>query len=229
MSDRRGSRSVPPNDDERRPSTAASSPGDISLGRALWRLYAYWWLAGTRLSVRMLVGLWPLFLLLATFQAGVEWAPASAGREFFSAAAQVIPVLLLALAVESRMFRLRRFTRHPTELTLSEPAQEAWRVVQRRAPPLAALLGVLANGSKPIMRHQTLIIGVLYGGALLFLLVIAEWHCLSVLASITEEQTHDPSLVSAAILSGLVGVGIIALVGAGEDDAEATGRPSELG
>jgi hypothetical protein len=161
--------------------------------------------------------MWPLLLLLVAFFVGAEWAPGDADREFFSASAQVIPVLLLALAVESRMFRLRRFIRPPADITISDDAQEAWRVVQSRSPLLSTVFKRLAEISKTLMRYDILIAGVIYSAMLLVMLAWAEWYCLSVLASLEEGGKRDSAFVSAAILVGLIGVGIVALLGMGQE------------
>ncbi|MGI9099789.1 MAG: hypothetical protein ACR2H2_15090 [Solirubrobacteraceae bacterium] len=183
-------------------------------------LYVYWCIYGLRRYLGSFRELWSLLVLFATVSAGVTWAPSSAGREFFSAAAQVIPVLLLALAVESRMFRLRRFAPRPLDAAMPKNVEEAWRVVQSQAPSLATWLERLAHDSQSIMRHDTLVGGAVYGGMLLLMLVGAEWYCLDVLASMTEGETSDPAFVSGAILAGLVGVAIIALVGSGDKQTD---------
>jgi hypothetical protein len=48
----------------------------------------------------------PLLLGLVAWLAGLIWAPSQAGTEFYAACAQVIPVLLLALAIEVRLLRI---------------------------------------------------------------------------------------------------------------------------
>jgi hypothetical protein len=50
---------------------------------------------------RLALRTWPLLAIALAFALGSEWAPSTAGHEYFSAAAQVIPVLLLALASAS--------------------------------------------------------------------------------------------------------------------------------
>lgn len=48
-----------------------------------------------------------VLLLLAGIALGQRLAPSHGSEAFYSAAAQVIPVLLLVLALEARLFRLR--------------------------------------------------------------------------------------------------------------------------
>lgn len=56
-----------------------------------------------------------LLVIIATLGAAGEFAPREADKEFFSAAAQVIPVLLVVLALEVRIFRLIGRRQPPAE------------------------------------------------------------------------------------------------------------------
>jgi hypothetical protein len=177
-----------------------------TLRRHPWRLLAW----GN--SFRLIFRVWPLFVIVIAYGLGSDWAPATAGEAYFSAAAQVIPVLLLALAVESRMFSVGAlFVIEPAPFFSSDMRAVLPMVIddEHRWMLKWALLGDTAVGwiNGVFNALGTLILGI----GVLLLLSLSEWDCLSFLASPSAAQ--DPASVSGGLLAGLVGVGLIALVG----------------
>jgi hypothetical protein len=93
---------------------------------------------------------WPAAFPWAGFLIAYLAGPAEAGEAFYDAASQIIPVLLLVLAVELRFFRLRSLPLPTFERDQS--LSEKLEVAERSLVPLArvavslATLAVLAIG-----------------------------------------------------------------------------------
>jgi hypothetical protein len=150
----------------------------------------------------------PITVILAAFVFGAGSAPDEAGQAYFSAAAQVIPVLLLALAVESRLLSFESLFRVQPTRMYSEALREAMRKGGKRLMIGAALsLDSAMAWAAAVFNAVSLLAS---GVAVLAILSFAEWECLRVLAA---GDRADPYLVSGGILAGLVGVGVIALIG----------------
>jgi hypothetical protein len=180
------------------------------LERRPWLMFAP--LATLRILLRVALRLMPLTIVGLAYGLGTTWAPSQAGKDYFSAAAQVIPVLLLALAVESQMLSFRAlFVFQPMplyspryrEVLEITGANEDWML--RAALWLDESMGWLTGW----LNAATALLG---GLAVLFALAQAEWECLSILASLGDGK-QDPARVSGGILAGLVGVGLLALIG----------------
>ena len=180
------------------------------LERRPWLMFAP--LATFRILLRFIVRLMPLTIVGLAYGLGTTWAPSQAGKDYFSAAAQVIPVLLLALAVESQMLSFRAlFVFEPMplyapryrEVLKITGAHEVWTV--RAALWLDESIGWVTGW----LNAAAALLG---GLAVLFALAQAEWECLSILASLGDGK-QDPARVSGGILAGLVGVGLLALIG----------------
>jgi len=176
------------------------------LSRRPWRMIVW------RNSFRTILQAWPLLLILVAFALGGSWAPPKAGPEYFSAAAQVIPVLLLALAVESRMFSFEALFKIEPAPFLSPAMRTALpSMIGPDLKPMSTwILGfdtVMGWVNGALYALSTLIAGV----GILVLLSLSEWECLRFLAS--SDDSADPRDVSSGILAGLVGIGLIALVG----------------
>jgi hypothetical protein len=175
-----------------------------------------------RVVLRVLIRALPLLLIIFAYGLGMSWAPSEAGKDYFSAAAQVVPVLLLALAVESQMLNIRSlFVFEPMPLYSAENRQAMetsgatprWMV--RAVFRFDTVVGWF-NGAL----YAVMPVGV--GLAVIGALVYAEWRCLGILASIGDGK-RDPELVSGGVLAGLVGVGLLALFGRRERDSAPTG------
>jgi hypothetical protein len=173
------------------------------IARRPWTLYTPVLIAFLRFWLRIL----PLVAILAAFVLGASWAPNQAGKGYFSAAAQVIPVLLLAMAVESQLLSFGSLFKVEPQRKYSAPTREAmkktggWIVgVALRVDSAEAWYVAVSNALTALMS----------GVAVLALLSFAEWDCLRILAS---GDAADPELVSGGILAGLVGVRVIALMG----------------
>jgi hypothetical protein len=169
---------------------------------------------------RLLLQTWPLLTIVIAYVLGGDWAPADAGHDYFSAAAQVVPVLLLALAVESRLLSFSTLFKIETTPFLSPEVQTFLETVtderQRRvAATILRLDRVMGWVHGAVNALTALLVGVM----VLVLLSLAEWDCLQFLA--LPADRHDPAEVSGGILAGLVGVGLIALFGRQE---QAQGR-----
>lgn len=169
-----------------------------------WKPYGAVLISTAQLLLRSL----PITVILAAFAFGASGAPDEAGQAYFSAAAQVIPVLLLALAVESRLLSFESLLRVQPMRMYSEALREAMRKGRKRLMIRAALSldSAMAWLSAVVSAVSQLASGV----AVLAILSFAEWECLRVLAA---GDRADPDVVSGGILAGLVGVGVIALIG----------------
>jgi hypothetical protein len=129
-------------------------------------------------------------LLVAVLCAVPGLSPTRAGGDFYSAASQIIPVLLLALALEVRLFRIRwppRVKRH---------RNESWLSHQRRQ----------------IEKHPSSFVTVAVLFVTLFTLVAGELHALNALAGLHPER-QKPWTAYTAVAVGLIIVAFIALFG----------------
>jgi hypothetical protein len=186
-----------------------------TLTRRPWRLVS---LAPIRLLARSL----PLLAILIAYALGVSWAPERATNDYFSAAAQVIPVLLLALAVESRLLSFRSLFRVQPAPILTPLYRDFMRAAagetEHRALTVAFWLDDVWGW---ILGVSNAFSGLAVGLAVLLLLSLAEWECLRNLAA-EGRRPADPSAVSGGILAGLVGVALIALMSRPERDGPHT-------
>jgi hypothetical protein len=161
-----------------------------------------------------LIRLLPLWLIIAAYVGGAVWAPKAAGHDYFVAAAGVIPVLLLALALETRILRFRWLVRFNPVPVLPSSVYDVLAgsdsASLRRRMPLLRKADLLFARLREIYRLLNLV-GLAV--VVLFMLSFSEWRCMNILASITDAKHRDPSVVSAGILAGLVGVGVVAIVG----------------
>jgi hypothetical protein len=137
---------------------------------------------------------WPAFFPYVGFTAGYFASPGEAAIEFYGTAAQIIPVLLLVLAVEFRFFRFRGpggslvAAARPREGdTVEEYAERLERAVLRTARTIVAL-GTLA------------------------LLIVGEFVALHPVAHESAEAGH-PRWVYGAIGAGFGALAALAVLG----------------
>jgi hypothetical protein len=131
-----------------------------------------------------------VLVLMTAIGAGPRLAPEGATVEFYSASAQVIPVLLLALAIEVRLFRLRWLQ------PLRRKSKESWVSFQQRR---------LERDGASFARAVVVFVAV-------FILVAGELEALRALSSRNPER-EPPDQVYTAVLLGLIAVGFLALFG----------------
>jgi hypothetical protein len=155
-------------------------------------------------SGRPLIAVLPALAIAVAWFGGYAAAPEQANRAYFESCAQVIPVLLLALAVESRWLRLSNVITAP--------------------PPFKAIAEAAAEGS--IGRFVAEVVFFQFdlwwrvNLALMLVLPIAvlsiaEWACLVEVARLAEDGEAQANIVSGGVVAGLAGVAVVALVGAG--------------
>jgi hypothetical protein len=165
-----------------------------------------------------LVRLLPLVLIIVAYVGGGLWAPKVAGPDYFVAAAGVIPVLLLALALETRILRFGWLVDfRPTPAFPARVYDTLARIddtTVRRLIPVLRKMDTMFAWCSELTRGMNLVILAV---AVLCLLSVSEWQCMHVLASVSDLHRQDPSLVSAGILAGLVGVSVVAILGGSED------------
>ena len=139
---------------------------------------------------------------------GFALAPDEASEEFYSAVAQIIPVLLLALAVQTRFF----------ELPSLQQLLAHVRVPQRESNEegVDRVLGVLEESARSVAAGQRLLERIL-GAALLGMLVIAEFAALHPLTT-GRPGDGNPEVVYVALATGFLMLGGLALVGAVEPE-----------
>lgn len=143
---------------------------------------------------------------------GFALAPDEASEEFYSAVAQIIPVLLLALAVQTRFFEL------PTPRELVAQVR-----VPRRASDeggVDAALELLEESARSVAAGQRLLERTLIGVAILGVLVIAEFAALHPLTT-GQPDDGNPEVVYIALATGFLMIGGLALVGAIEPEGPA--------
>ena len=133
-----------------------------------------------------------LILLLATLQATPGLAPDHATAEFYSAVSQIIPVLLLVLAVEARLFRV--------PMPDARRSGESWRAVAKRA----------TDDLRPLLAAAVL-------GATLFTMIAGELRALSALAS-GHPETYRAEHVYTAVVAGMFVVAFLGLFGGYQSD-----------
>jgi hypothetical protein len=212
--------------------------------RSPWRTLGHEARGRLRVTLNAWLAFVPPVIVILAFVLGSAWAPPTARRSFFEASAQVIPVLLLALAVESRYLRVRRARPIPPLLWdlrelltvmgagLAPEERAVWEAriadlstsaeTRRYMRVNAFFAGVWKWGSV-VQRQLT---AVLSAALVVLFLGLAEWTCLEALAAMDDDTaTREPSLVMGAILAGLVGVGVIALFGPGGREPEAPSPP----
>jgi hypothetical protein len=121
--------------------------------------------------------------------------PAHPSLGFFEAAAQIIPVLLLVLAVELRLFRVARPGSVPTLPTMFE----------RPLPRLDRFLGRFLTGYVKCVA----VLARAYPVFALILMVAGELSALKIVA--TGEVPDDTRSVGAALIVGLVAIALSSL------------------
>jgi len=199
--------SVPMSDEERRELIERLAK-DASLKKALSD-----WIRGIPGTLIRLV---PLWLILAAYFGGSVWSPKAAGHDYFAAAAGVIPVLMLALAIETRILRFRWLVSfRPVSILPAYVYGILNKAPDTQATKTVALLRKVDTGFAWLREGYRVSQVVGLAVVVLFLLGLSEWSCMNTLASIGD-HTRDPSVVSAGVLAGLVGVGIVAIVGGTE-------------
>lgn len=179
---------------------------------------------------RWFLFLGPLMLVVTAWLLGLTLAPNGAHQSYFEASAQIIPILLLALAVETRFLRIPRPSELPDRHVSSLDPAVLNRVMKRAIPSQhhpewerQFRKGLDTETGAKMMRWAKVLgaIGVvrrlLTAGSAAALvvvsLVVAEWECLQALAVMGSDDSRDPVLVSGGILAGLAGVGLMALLG----------------
>jgi hypothetical protein len=124
-------------------------------------------------------------------------APVRATVEFYSAASQIIPVLLVVLALERRLFRVRFVA------AVRRQRDESWSSYVE-----AKLRGTVS---------------MLVAGITLVVLIGGELQALNALAN-THPEHANPQNVYTAVAVGFVIVAFIALFGAPQDDRASDGE-----
>jgi hypothetical protein len=131
-----------------------------------------------------------VILLVGALGLTLAWAPEVATEEFYSATAQVIPVLLVVLAIEVRLFRVPRVPVPKRRHGESWPSHQYRRFeTTPTAIPTTAVMFVTVLS-----------------------LISGELQALDALASGHPERAH-PQTVYAAVAVGLIVVGFLALFG----------------
>jgi hypothetical protein len=138
-----------------------------------------------------------VLILITAIGVGPSFAPERATEEFYSAAAQVIPVLLLTLALEVRFFQLRWLR------PLSRRRGESWLPYQWRR---------IEHDGASVARAIVLFVAV-------FILVAGELDSIDALAEPGIEREH-PEWVYTAVVMGLIAVAFLALFGAPNVEAQ---------
>ena len=121
--------------------------------------------------------------IIATMGIANASAPDTASSDFYGATAQVLPVLLVVLAFEIRLFRLPN-------------VKKLWSYARRTGDAHDYALGTF-------MATVVLSVALLY-------LVAGEFQALAALAA-KHPQNEDPSIVYQAVAVGLVAISYVAL------------------
>jgi hypothetical protein len=132
-----------------------------------------------------------VFLLAAAL------SPSEATREFYATAAQIIPVLLLVLAVELRFFRLPHGT-----------FRAAARAMFKPPPPSRSRRSRMRLDSTAMAEFM----GAMFGLWTLSVLIIGEFVALHPIAQ-GDEDAGSPRAVYGAIAAGLAAVAVLAVIG----------------
>jgi hypothetical protein len=141
---------------------------------------------------------------IAGIVSGLLLAPDEASKEFYSAAASAIPVLLLTLAIQARFFAL------PTSAEVI--AQFAPPELRENEGARAYAARVLSDVIQRFPAQQRFIERMAFGTALLGLLVVAEFAALHPLAT-GHPGDGNPELVYVALTTGFLMIGGLALLG----------------
>jgi hypothetical protein len=127
-------------------------------------------------------------------------------RPFYEAAAQIIPVLLLVLAIEARYFRVNLLSLG----TLRETFEAEMKQVLEDPSPWKILRWSYAFQGGPLFRYiqqrvlMALVLGILVAGEVIAVLILGQP---------TLESTGLQGLVLGALFAGLGAVGVAALTG----------------
>jgi hypothetical protein len=184
-----------------------------------------------RLSVRALAGLsWREFgvlaLLAGSWGAGFILSEGEAKKEFYTAAASVIPTLLLALAVTAAWLRLGPRPRSSVvaDEAIAQLSDDERKLIADRVlghdpglPPtkrdvLPAVHAALAGVAAYLHALTSWLFRVVYATALLAALIVGEVVALHALMTGNPEGSN-PRWVLAAIAAGFIGVAIVGLGG----------------
>jgi hypothetical protein len=147
----------------------------------------------------------PLWIVgLVALLCGILLAPGEASKEFYSAIAGTIPVLLLTLAVQARFF----------ELPTMAQARAQFATLLRKPGEAAVLYlpSVVIDAVENATPRWRFIERILFGVALLALLMVGEFAALHPLATGVPAD-GNPRLISASIAAGFSMVAGLALVG----------------
>jgi hypothetical protein len=147
------------------------------------------------MTSQVLLRVAPPVLIFIAFGIGYATGPGSAGRAYFEAAAQVMPVLLLALAIETRWLRIDAVIPRLAD----DVKAHDWGVAWDRSWAIVVL-------ALPIV-----------------VLCYAEWDSLGNVADLGATGEADTKWVSGGVLLGLTGVALSAFFGLGpESDSPAS-------
>ncbi len=146
----------------------------------------------------------PFAATVIAFVAGVALSPSEADLGFYEAAAQIIPVLLLVLAVELGFVRSSDL---PTAMWLTSIiSQETVRSPPRQIQGLARHLKQLrAEG------RNTRILRALIGAATVLALALGEFFALHPLSE-GRAEAGNPRLVYGALCAGICAIAMVSMM-----------------
>lgn len=151
---------------------------------------------------------------------GVFLSPREASKDFYSAVAGLIPVLLLTLAVQARFFALSTIREVRGRASQLSASVRAASQMYTSTPPddmVTVVLGV----SRAWSSTRRLFERTLFGLWLLGVLMVAEFAALHPLAT-GRAQDGNPQIIYVAITTGFLTIAGLALLGAVELGAPAT-------
>ena len=140
---------------------------------------------------------------LVALVGGLLLAPPEASKEFFSAIAGVIPVLLLTLAVQARFFELPTWSHVKERFELTRKPKETWGLHYLR---------VVVQTIEDARPRWRFVERILVGLALLVLLTVGEFAALHPLAT-GRATDGNPRLVYAAVAAGFAMIAGLSLIG----------------
>jgi hypothetical protein len=130
-----------------------------------------WTEFGMRVTFRPVIRLGPLLVIVVAYMLGYIWAPSDAGSEYFSAAAQVIPVLLLALAVESRLLDYRTLFRFEPTPVLPPEARKLIVEILGEKPPVSTRILLAGDTAMAWINGAIFAISILGAGLAVLVLL----------------------------------------------------------
>jgi hypothetical protein len=146
----------------------------------------------------------PVFAAVIGIVVGFALSPAEASMEFYSATAEIIPVLLLTLAVQARLFQLPTIRR--VAALWSDVAAASSRADVSDAVSHVERFGEGVGSLRHFFERTVL------GLALLALLVAAQFATLHPLGT-GEAADGNPEIVYVALATGFLMVGALAMTG----------------